>query len=403
MRRAWTYGWLCLTLAGCAGLLGIDEVAYSSETNGSNPEGGTAEDGAPLFDGPGGDSPVSDGGGPCNADLARDPENCGSCGHSCGAGVMCADSLCVPELVLSGLSPPPIALARVAGATYVSSSHRVHRCAATTCGADAGPPLYALELAGDYAITSFFADDAGMLLTALMFVGAGIPAGRIDSCPLGPCPTPTVLAPSEINVQAVARTETDVLWARDADLFARPQLVSCPGGSCGGVGDLLATSMSGPGDVTSIAPRGASILWMAGQRLLETKRAVGGATLLAVIASGNNVAPFARDVDHVYFGNFDTRSIEQCDISPTCQQTRGSFVAAGGTVRAISVDGAFVYMVVDTPTDGGSQGFVGRAPKGPSPKLEVLARSNPAVRAMALDATHLYWADQAGSVWRVRK
>lgn len=375
----------------CAGLLGVDDVSYGPE----GPASEAGAEGAP-FDGAG-DSTGD--GEPCSTDLSRDPEHCGSCTRRCGDGRTCADGLCAPELVLSGLSSPNTVL-RVAGTTLVSTGDGVFRCAATGCG-DAGEPLLLANAAANEIVTGFAADDAGMTVGVLTLLGVGIPAGRVVSCPLGACASPRVLAPSEENLQTVARSDVDVLWGRDS--VVNEELVSCPAGSCDGGSVQLGKTPSGPESVTGIAPRGASILWMVGARLYETHRG-GGTTLIAAIGTASARQPFVRDGDRVYWGNAEARLVEQCDVSSSCDGTRALFVPAGGTPRALAVDSSHLYVAVDSPpTDGGSIGFVGRAPRTANAKIEVLAKAKAGLRAITVDAAHVYWAEDNGMVWRVAK
>lgn len=395
MRRAWAFGGLFVTTAACAGLLGIEEVAYSPEGGGSSEAGA---DGAALD--AASDSPSDS--GTCSADLTRDPEHCGSCGHSCGAGVTCSDGICAPELVVSGITSPN-GLARIAGATYVGGNAGVFRCTSATCG-DAGEPLFLADVGANELVTSFSVDDAGMSVSILTLSGAaGIPPGRVVDCPLGPCTAPRQLAPPDQNVQKVVRSEVDVLWGRDGVLAE--ELVSCPGAQCDAGGVLLGTNNSGLDSVSGIAPVGSSILWMIGSRLYETKRNDGGTALRAAIGASAGVnLPLVRDGDSVFWGNTDARIIEQCDLAAACASSRAAFASVGGTTRALAIDGAFLYMAVDLPTtDAGSSGFVGRARRADGTKVEKLARVKTALRALVVDASHVYWADDDGAVWRVKK
>ncbi len=97
-------------------------------------------------------------------------------------------------------------------------------------------------------------------------------------------------------------------------------------------------------------------------------------------------------------------SSEQCDLSASCADTRMLFASVGGAARAFAVDASFLYMAVNTVAlDGGSKGFVGRAPQADGSKIEILARASAELRALAVDASHVYWAENDGRVWRVKK
>ena len=103
-----------LAAAGCAALLGVDDVGYGG---GADPgdaavlEGGIADattDGLAASDGPSVDAPIGetdagprDGSPTCTGDAAAftsDPRNCGSCGHDCRGGI-CVMATCVPYVL----------------------------------------------------------------------------------------------------------------------------------------------------------------------------------------------------------------------------------------------------------------------------------------------------------------
>jgi hypothetical protein len=389
MRRAAVYAALCLTTAACASLLGIYDVGYSPAAAGS--EGGA--DGEATTDARS-DSPGD--GGTCDADLTRDPEHCGSCAHSCGTGGICSNSLCTPELVLSGIASASD-IVRIAGATYVCGVDGVFRCKGASCG-DAGEVLLRADV--DEAVTSLAADeDAGMVVAILTILGAGNPDGRAFACPLGPCPSRRPLGLPGETLQTVALDDTKVLWAQNEIVGAK--LLSCAGGQCDGSAEVIGTSLASTGAVTAISPRSTSILWMAGSRIIETKRDGGTAVLATIGASSHQ--PLLNDGNRVLFGNSEARLIEQSDVA-TCAASRTVYSSVGGDPRALARDGAFVYMAVDAPgPDAGKAGFVGRALRTDGAKIEKLAQTSTGLKALTVDDTHVYWADADGFVWRVMK
>ena len=72
-----------LLITGCAGLIGVPDLTFDENAAQGGNEGGpngNAEGGVPGRDGsttgPDGEVPPT-----CNADLTKDPKNCGACGH----------------------------------------------------------------------------------------------------------------------------------------------------------------------------------------------------------------------------------------------------------------------------------------------------------------------------------
>lgn len=86
---------------------GRDGGSSGPEIDGSTlPDGGTTSDSGALPDGGAScAAPLADcnGDGACETSLESDPKNCGTCGRGCGAGAACADKVCQPVTLATGL------------------------------------------------------------------------------------------------------------------------------------------------------------------------------------------------------------------------------------------------------------------------------------------------------------
>lgn len=110
MKRTWRFPGVVATglvLAGCAAVLGIDDVTYLLGAD----AGDAGTDGAVT------DAPGNDPDGACGADLDNDPANCGGCGHDCG-GSACVKGACQPIPFPYAYDRSPRAIAVTADALY---------------------------------------------------------------------------------------------------------------------------------------------------------------------------------------------------------------------------------------------------------------------------------------------
>ncbi|MBX3209574.1 MAG: hypothetical protein KF764_31360 [Labilithrix sp.] len=107
----------------------------TDDAGGSTPEGG-ASCTAPLAD--------CNGDGVCETSLVSDPENCGACGHDCGAGGTCTASECQPVTLAKSLTGA-VSVAVNASALVVLKEGGPGVCPKDGCGASSPTSLVSGE------------------------------------------------------------------------------------------------------------------------------------------------------------------------------------------------------------------------------------------------------------------
>ena len=112
-------------LAACNAILGNEERELDGNLLGSKPDASNTPDVSVV-------PPSSDAGASCDADVARDPRNCGACGHDCLQGA-CANGSCQPFLLASGQVGPGNLVTEDGGLYWTNNDGTVNGCTAGSC------------------------------------------------------------------------------------------------------------------------------------------------------------------------------------------------------------------------------------------------------------------------------
>lgn len=199
-----------LVASACNGILGNDGLMLEGL-----PEGSTREAGKNDADvGP-------SEGGACNADLTRDPKNCGACGHDCLAGA-CTAGACQPFGLATGLTNPTRIVISDGHLYWLNGDGTVRGCDAASCATTM--KVITTLVTGNPVLS-------GLAVQGQTLYFVGYYTQSLYSCPVTGCASPTTLAnnipdPHSVVVDAV---NAYVLSASQAYLVRCP-LPSCAGG-----------------------------------------------------------------------------------------------------------------------------------------------------------------------------
>ena len=365
--------------AGIVAACGFDEVGAGGVVPGT--EGGSAIDARPAVDAPPDDvdasdsSIVPDGAQPCSAEIATDALNCGRCGHSCLGGT-CAAGMCQPTTLATRGSPHDL----VVDATdvyWTDKGDAILPPAAERCPKAGG------------AVVRVAKGVAGTNVPESLVIGAGrvyITDSRFDvvagCAPLGPdCPNP--LISGENGPFGIAWNGTQLFWSnRDSGTIRRaPPSLGSP-----------TSIVQGRPSPKRIAASATHVAWTesGGIRISD----VDGQNENDV-ASATEPRDVAIDASFVYFAT-------------ATEVRRAAFSGGGNTLLANGVD--IQRLVVDATgfyfTDRANGGRVLRCPLAgcvsPLPR-EVVALGDSMVFGVAVDATHVYWTNQAATAGTIRR
>jgi hypothetical protein len=371
----------CVT--GCSLVTPFDDL---SARYGSH-DGGTLEGGA------GGDAS----GGPCTADVSKDPDNCGRCGHSC-RGAECADGACTPTVLASGLSGPqgivvnratvffsiyrgttidscplggcngapttfasttvgPASLALDAKSIYWASEGAggdgaVYACAAAGCSS---PTL----LAGGQNVSDNLTTDGESVFWTASGTGTGL--GAVRSCASTGCAAPTTIAQGRNLPWGIAVDAANVYWTEwGAGAILSPpdgggSLLKCPKAGCPAGGPTtLVSGLSQPWAVAVDAQNAYVTNFKTGTVVRCSLSGCGNAA--TVIASGEGgPSGVALDATRVYWTNYNSSTVRACALSGC---GAGSDVIATAQVHAsgIALDDDYVYVANGGTYVGGGVG-----------------------------------------------
>jgi hypothetical protein len=323
-------------LSACSAIVGIKNLTPGPSDEGDASTLSDADDGGAeaLFDAAG------DAAAACDADLSRDPNNCGSCAHGC-AGGPCDAGRCTPVVVTS--PEANLAEIRVVGdrVLYRADGH------VKAVGLAGGLPSTLVVCANregldvndagffswcNTALTLRAVDDAGTAVGSSSIDGYGAAVGgdwlffrrstwELDRIPRtlsdggfsgwGPVDTSTG------GVRAWTATSSELFYMTTAGTLLHAALES-------GGGTELENNQSGPSE---IAADDTAVFWATDS---DTDQAI----LLARVFSAGKSSPIATGLDHPYGVAIDQTSV---------------YLAMRGTPPAFA-DGA----IARVPRDGGA-------------------------------------------------
>ena len=222
------------------------------------------------------------------------------------------------------------------------------------------------------------------------------------TCLAGSCQPIHVGAAIELNAQGLFVDAANVYWTNTGP---GGQIKKCALAGCGGTPTALAVGLASP---NAVLAAGTDVFWTNFGGFTLMKCAVGGCnfaptTLTTVSASGNSFGRLASDGVTLFFSDGGNGTVRSCPLA--------GCAGAGPTVLAMSqdnpwgitVDATNLYWVNDAAT-----GSVVTCPKtgcGTSNSLLVtLANGQSGARTMAIDANSTYWVTQtAGTVMKCQK
>jgi hypothetical protein len=288
----------------------------------------------------------------CHACLATDPDNCGTCGHSCGAGGSCSGGLCT-RILATGQGTAPNTIQDL-----IIDDDRIYWIPTNTDPSSGG--VVSVAKAG------------GALSTVIS--GVVQPQGLTQD-------TDTLYFVSHtVGIEKVAKTggaQTRLLsdGTLDAGLFPEFALVlSAPdlyyvGGQTTGIYDLVLGGSGVPVVVTT------------------TSGIIG--------APGTGYNAVAVDTSHIYYDStsqiviLDRTTYAQVGVVPGSAATGDNF---GPT---LAIDDTSIYYIANTTVDGGISSAVMRAPiAGGVASLITSSSVSFNDGPMAVDANNVYWSHQ---------
>jgi hypothetical protein len=379
-----TLGMLGIAACGFDGIAG--PATPDDGTDGGGGESGTRKDGSSDFplDMPdaladGADSlDAGDGATTCTADLTIDPLNCGRCGHSCLGG-LCAASKCTPTTLAIVGQPHELTVDgtdvywtdKGAGA-IVPNVARCPKAGGAQISVAVGPSNF---------------DPASLVVASDRVVFTDSSRNNVYSCPLpGPGCTSGDTQSGESHPEGIAWNGTSVFWAnRDSGNLRR--------------GDKTITTTSffaqNEGALERVAATATDVFW-------TVPNAIHGKGITSSTNVSVSTATAPRDIamnaTHVYFAlASEIRRVTYAGLDNVV-------VASSADIQRIAVDASGLYF-----TDrGAGTGRILRCPLAgcvPPHQFDVIATGESSPFGIALDATHVYWANEvvAGTIRRVAK
>lgn len=328
-------------LAACNVLLGNEERELDGNVLGSNPDGSSSADVRVV---------PSDAGASCDADLARDPRNCGACGHDCLEGD-CASGQCQPFLLATSQVGPANLVTEDGGLYWTNNDGTVHGCTAATCGAtskvltslDAGNPVL-----GGLAVQN----------AQLYFVGYY--TDSVYSCPVAGCASPQKIAGN------ISQPHSIITDGQNAYVLSASQayLARCPLPSCAG-GPVRVAGDGKPAWYGTVADD-STVYWYGGGPTGQFDKAVVYRAPKTLVDGGPE------------------NLLANRTIQPSVS---GSNLAVRNGTLFVAEEGP--------RTDGGltSTGSVFKMSLGAGLAKFPLATAQPPMGGIAVDDTHVYWID----------
>lgn len=403
---------------GCNALFGIDDATLEDKTD-SGTSGGAAGNGATgggagvagsgggaggggLAGGGGasgggglagmGGSAGAAGSGGCTANVDTDPDNCGSCGHSC-LGASCAGGQCQPELVTTAIhgsvSVTPTTSAIFWGNSLTGDLYRYDRTTKSTTNEHVGVDVWEVYAEGSYVYA---------------FVNKGDEIFRAPEAGGAPKSIVKIGAPTDsFNVDA-----SGVYWA------------TCASASSG---ELYRANLDGTGvaklvDIT-LCPLtvrlDAAYIYLAGAKSIaiyrvpkaapHTPQAIGSPNPGAIALDVTDTHAFFADFDNIGWGVGKVYRVPKAGGSPLTI-AKDQLV----TSAVLYADGKVYWANRGTwPTFGDGSVWVATVQGttvGPDVSLGT-GLGNP--ESLAMDATHVYWllsgsnAPTQGAIYRVAR
>lgn len=379
---------LAMLLSACSNLIGVRDIFLEEGTGPIGAEGGV--------DGPtGADGPIATDGGDgsvvtCNADLQKDPKNCGACDHDCSNGV-CNAGLCTLAETLR--SPNTIAVRGgsvylgLLGGTGAIVSCPTSGCASATVGTknltvDAGDPYpWRIAVTDTHVWASdYLSGNKGGVRRVL--AGGGdfqkFPAGDLE------------------RSYGIAVDQTSVYWTTEGSPGAVHwcDLPACANGL------QVAAPTTSAAELIAVAADG-TIVWAdgAGGVLRRCATKVGCTPADLVPDFNGVVTDLTIEGTTVYWGT-TFGEVLSCATSGCANPTKVAVEPTRSVIGAVAVSGSSLFWSAMPFADGGNsvvqeEGVIRTCtmPKCSGADVRTLATKQKDPSAMAVDARSIYWSN----------
>lgn len=299
-------------------------------------------------------------------------------------------------------------------------------CAASSASRDGGSEASGSD-AGDAGEGEIFATGQSAVVglargAGTLFWATAAPDARVASCPVASCGAPTVVASggSPSGIAWAGRT----LWTDDRDVksvrfttdasgngaldMGQPSLAITADADAYVVqknGTIVKLVGSPPAQRTTFLPfateavtastRGAAVAWLEADGSVHACASGGCATAAAsVVAKGEGASSVALDDAFLFWATADGR-IRAAPRTATAFGTAHDVASGlpGPAALAADANGAALYVTArGTAAAGYADGIVGKVAKSGGAVI-VVARGQARPGAIAVDGTHVYWAN----------
>lgn len=347
----------------------------------------------------------------CERDVSADPTNCGACNHDC-LGAACSKSLCAPVQIASG----QVGVQALA----VDANDLVF----ATSNVDAGVGFYEIK------VRRLLKKQAGSLLTVANYSEGEAPVTRLFSSPpyvvwggvisaLFVCIAPNCQQPGPTGGPLLYTYGTafdvrdNTLYHAEGIALDKMNLYSI---GLADSGAFDASSASVLAEVPFNPQRMAlsnDLIYISGiaynpqvhaaiKTLPRNAPDAAPTTILATVNGSEVRTELAPTDDGVFYGNVG--ALNFCSKTG-CGDAATEMGRAATTISQIVVDDKYVYFAtIGTSANQFLDANIHRCPRAGCVGAPFsLATNVPRVRALAVDATHIYWGGDDGRIQKVAK
>jgi hypothetical protein len=350
-------------------------AACSDLRSASRPEDASPGDAGGEPDADGLDAASAEGGDDGAPEAGKDATSDASGDAPAEAATSC-DGGCTPEVLGSGFKQPTIVVVDGQNVYFEEEgtvTGAVYECPKTGCG---GAPT----LLGPGQTT-------GIALDATRVYWGDFQNGKIVACDKGGCAgVPTVLAGAEPYASGLTTDGSSLYWVTSNTTVRTCALPACAGPSNVTTGTLA---------TYELAALQGSVFWADNgtQSIVECP---GSGCVGAPVKYANGIASgLSSAAGFLYWVSGSSRTVVSCPaVGCGTPSTIGSSTSPAWPVS----DGLWIYFR-DTSLDAIYKCPIGGC--GPGATQIAANERNDSLGRMAVDATHLYWADQDGTIKRM--